>query len=285
MALDARGAGNMKIKRFRMLPGILLLAWVPLPAGVAWGQTLTTSGPATQPTTFAAPRAADQPSIKFDRYGRPNPTFVKMHQSFLERAKAGPIGILFLGDSITQGWTHAPQIWKDHYGKYNPANFGIGGDHTEHVLWRIDNGELDGISPRVVVLLIGTNNFRQNSADEIAAADRKIVAEIHQKLPQTKVLVIGIFPRGADPTATNDHRNGDAHGSVPAVRAMIKQINNQLAALDDGKTTRYLDVGPKFLNAKGEIPPELMKDALHPTESGYRIWADAMQPLLDEMMK
>jgi lysophospholipase L1-like esterase len=260
----------------------LLIGWVS--QAPARAQPADTAA-STQPTTAATPQAADQPAIKLTRDGKPNPTFLKMHRSFLDRAKAGPIGLLFLGDSITQGWTKAPNVWNEHFGRYDPANFGIGGDHTEHVLWRIDHGELDNIHPKVVVLLIGTNNFHQNTADEIAAADRKIVAEIHQKLPDTKVLVLGVFPRGADPAATNDRRNGDVHGNVAATRQEIKQINAQLAKLDDGKMTRYLDIGDKFLNAKGEIPKDIMPEGLHPTAAGYKVWADAMQPLLDEMMK
>jgi lysophospholipase L1-like esterase len=271
-----------------MVAAMILIGWQLGAAPRAWADapaTQATTEATSAPTTAPAPQAADQPALKLTRDGQPNATFLKMHQSFLARAKAGPIGVLFLGDSITQGWNSAPQIWKDHYGRYDPANFGIGGDHTEHVLWRIDHGELDNISPKVVVLLIGTNNYRQNTADEIAAADRKIVAEIHQKLPQTKVLVLGVFPRGADPTAARDRRNGDVHGNVAAVRAEMAQINQQLATLDDGNKTRYLDIGAKFLNDKGEITPAIMKDALHPTLAGYQIWAEAMQPLLDEMMK
>jgi beta-glucosidase len=227
--------------------------------------------PATQQST---PTRIDQPAIKIGRSGQPDKRFLQLHESFLARGKAGNIGILFLGDSITEGWNKAPNVWLEHYGNLDPANFGIGGDRTEHVLWRIANGELDRLHPKVLVLLIGTNNIG-NTAGEIAAADTRIVEETHKKLPDTKVLILGIFPRGADPE----------NPVVAQMRDRIKIVNEKLAKLDDGNKTRFLDLSDKFLNADGIIRFSMMPDALHPTVNGYKIWADAMQPLLDEMMK
>ena len=123
--------------------------------------------------------------------------FQQLHQSFLERGKAGPIGVLFIGDSIVNHWRIAPAIWDKYYGSYQPANFGIPGDTTQNVIWRIEHGELDGLHPRAVVFMLGTNNTGSNTADEIFAADRKIVGLIRAKIPETKVLLLGIFPRGA----------------------------------------------------------------------------------------
>ena len=213
---------------------------------------------------------ADQPSAKKDKDGVTiQPGFKVAHENFLKRGKE-PIGILFLGDSITAGWGKAKPVWDEHYGAYQPANFGIGGDQTQHVLWRIANGELDGIHPKVLVLMIGTNNISY-PVEDIIKGDLKIVEQIHAKLPETKLLLLGIFPRGA---AANN----------PA-RAKIKAVNEALAKLEDGKTTRYLDIGDKFLDASGNITKEIMPDALHPSPAGYKIWADATQPLLDEMLK
>ena len=154
------------------------------------------------------------------------------HNSFLARDKAGPIGLLFLGDSITDFWLDKrwSDIYQQHYGAMHPADFGVSGDRTEHVLWRIANGELDGIHPKVVVLMIGTNNINDTAA-HILAGDRAVVAAIH------------------------------------------------------GRRTRYLDIGDKFLAADGTLPKDVMPDALHPNRKGYQIWADAMQPTLDEMTK
>lgn len=213
---------------------------------------------------------ADVASPKYGNDGQINSGFLSQHESFLKRGKEGPIGVLFLGDSITAGWRNAKPIWDKYFGAYNPANFGISGDRTQHVLWRMDNGELDGINPKVVVLMIGTNNIG-NPSEEIVRGDTKIVSEIHRRLPNTKLLLLGIFPRAADGTNT--------------VRAKIKGINAELAKLDDGKKTRYLDIGDKFLDANGNLPADIMPDALHPNVKGYQIWADAIQPLLDEMMK
>ncbi len=228
--------------------------------------------PPVLPPGPAGPEPADAAAPKRGDDGAMNADFLASHESFLRRGKAGPIGVLFLGDSITHRWSqpNVQDLWQQHFGQYAPANFGIEGDKTQHVLWRIDNGELTGIHPKVVVLLLGTNNIGY-PVDDIVKGDKKIVEEIHRRLPETKVLLLGIFPRGGDP---ND----------PA-RAKIKAVNTQLARLDDGGKTRFLDFGDKFLDANGGLPAEMMPDALHPSPKGYQIWADAMQPLLDTMMR
>jgi len=229
--------------------------------------------PAAKP---AAPANQTDPTLAAPKQG--NEAFFKMHDAFLERGKQGGIDLLFLGDSITQGWSKAPEVWKQFYEKYHPANFGIGGDRTEHVLWRIEKGELDGIKPKVVVLMIGTNNSGLHTAEQIAAADRKIVEEIRHKLPETKILLLAIFPRGP--------RKGTDGSLDDGVKRMekIQAVNAELAKLDDGKTVRFLNINEKFL-ADGKIPDDVMPDQLHPNAKGYQIWAEAMQPLLDEMMK
>src|SRR5688572_21858341 len=185
---------------------------------------------AQTPKAAAAPKPDASAAIeKTDPSGR----FQQMHTSFLARGKSGPIGVLFLGDSITAGWARAPHIWEHYYGKMQPANFGIGGDQTQHVIWRITNGELDGISPKVAVLMLGTNNTGTHTAEEIAAADRKIVGMIREKLPNTKVLVLAIFPRGARKNAEGvitDAAVTDATNRMD----IINGANSLLAKLDDG---------------------------------------------------
>ncbi|TWI50196.1 beta-glucosidase [Pseudoduganella flava] len=227
-----------------------------------------------------APRQdASQPFPKQD-----DGKFLKKHEANLARARSGPVGLLFLGDSITDNWRKAPHIWDAYYGKYQPANFGIGGDRTQHVIWRIEHGELDGIAPKVTVLMLGTNNSLDYSAAEIAAADRKIVGMIRAKLPQTKVLLLGVFPRGP-----RDRNGGPVTPALVAEaetrQATIAALNAELARLDDGKTVRYLDISKVFLGQDGKIPYPIMPDQLHPNAAGYQLWADAMQPLLEEMMK
>ena len=209
--------------------------------------------------------------------------FLKKHEINLARAKSGPVGLLFLGDSITDNWRKAPEIWEKYYGKYQPANFGIGGDRTQHVIWRIEHGELDGIAPKVAVLMIGTNNSLDYSAADIAAANRKIVDMVRAKLPDTRVLLLGVFPRGP-----RDRFGGPVTPAFVAEAAKrmdtIRAVNKELARLDDGKTVRFLDITGVFLDQDGKIPDAVMPDQLHPNAAGYQLWADAMQPLLEQMM-
>ena len=232
-----------------------------------------TSAPA--PVTPAAKEDASSAFAKKD-----TGNFLKRHEAFLARTKEGPIGVLFLGDSITAGWVKAPHIWEHYYGKYQPANFGIGGDKIQHVIWRIENGELDGIHPRVVVLMLGTNNTAQYTAAEILAADQKIVGMIRAKLPETKVLLLAIFPRGP-----RKNPEGVVIDTGLEKMAIIREVNAGLAKLDDGKNVRYLDINAQFLGQDGKIPDILMPDQLHPNAAGYQLWADAMKPLLEEMLK
>jgi lysophospholipase L1-like esterase len=199
--------------------------------------------------------------------------WMKLHEGFLDRAKQGEIDLLFLGDSITQGWADN-EVWKRYYSPRRAANFGIGGDRTEHVLWRIENGEIEGIEPKVAVLMIGTNNIGANTPEEIAEGVRAIVDGLRKRLPKTRILLLGVFPRGAD-------RNPDQ--SEAKLDPRPSQINDIIAKLDDGKTVRYLDISQSFLNENGLIPKSLMPDFLHLSPDGYRRWAEAMEPTLWEM--
>jgi lysophospholipase L1-like esterase len=178
--------------------------------------------------------------------------------------------LLFLGDSITQGWGGGgKQTWNRFYTPRNAANFGIGGDRTEHVLWRIQNDELKGIEPKVVVLMIGTNNLGANSPDEIAQGVTAIVHELRERVPKSRILLLGVFPRGQKPGST---------------RERLKSVNLQIAKLDDGSNVRYLDIGRAFLEEDGTISKEIMPDYLHLSPRGYRLWADAMEPTLWSML-
>ncbi len=194
--------------------------------------------------------------------------WMEMHKNFLVQAKKGRVDLLFLGDSITQGWNENT-VWQRFYGPRHAANFGIGGDRTQHVLWRIQHGELDGIEPKVTVLMIGTNNVSDNNPDEIALGIKTIVAELRCRLPKTKVLLLGVFPRSQMPDA---------------VRERIKMVNEKIAGLDDGSHIRYLDITKAFLNADGTISADIMPDYLHLSVKGYRIWAEAMEPTLWSML-
>jgi lysophospholipase L1-like esterase len=235
--------------------------------------SLTAQTPA--PAPVAAPAPVD-PTVGAPKTG--NARFFELHEKFLARGKAGPIGVLFLGDSITEGWGQAPHIWEHYFGSYQPANFGIGGDQTQHVIWRIENGELDGISPKVVVLMIGTNNTGAHTGAQIAAADKKIVELIRAKLPSAKILLLAIFPRGP-----RKARDGSPEPWEKRMAA-ITEANAEIARLDDGKMIRFLNINDRFLGNDGTIPHIIMPDQLHPNAAGYQLWADAIRAPLAEMM-
>lgn len=212
------------------------------------------------------------------------PAFYTLHHEFLARGKSGPIGVLFLGDSITERWKQAPHIWQHYFGKYEPANFGIGGDRTHNVIWRIENGELDGIKPKVVVLMLGTNNTDVHSAEQIAAADKKIVDMIREKIPHAKVLLLAIFPRDARRNADGLVTEAQVADAAKRV-ATIDKANTLLARLEDGENVRFLNINHVFLGRDGRIPWTIMPDQLHLSPAGYQLWAEAIDKTLAEMME
>jgi lysophospholipase L1-like esterase len=204
----------------------------------------------------------------------PRPRDDARHQSFLEVARAGDIDLLFVGDSITDWWRQANRglpVWNEHFAPLKAANFGIAGDTTQGVLWRMQNGELDGFQAKLIVLMLGTNNINRNPEEDIAEGNRAIVAEFLKRQPQAKVLLLGIFPRGAQPDSP--------------FRASIKTINEKLATIADNSRVFYMDIGGLFLAPDGSLPADIMPDGLHPSEKGYRIWADAIVARVKELMQ
>ncbi|MBX9791577.1 MAG: GDSL family lipase [Pirellulales bacterium] len=219
----------------------------------------TSFGQAEEPPRHSAVTPAPRPG-----------DWMKLHESFNERAKQGDVELVFLGDSITQGWADN-DTWKKYYVRRHAANFGIGGDRTQHVLWRIEHGNFDGIKPKLVVLMIGTNNSNgsDNTAEEIADGIKAIVGQLREKLPDTKVLLLAIFPRGEQP---NPQREKNAKAS---------ELASKLA---DGKHVFYLDIGPKFLAADGSLSADIMPDHLHLSSRGYEIWAEAIEPQVKKLL-
>jgi lysophospholipase L1-like esterase len=188
-----------------------------------------------------------------------------------ERAKkvSAPIELVFDGDSITDFWqTRGKEVWTQHYARYNAFDFGISGDRTEHVLWRLSQGQVDGLHPKLVALMIGTNNLSANSAEDIATGIKAIVASYRKHCPDATILLQAIFPRGAKASDPD--------------RAKIKSINSTISKLADGGKVVYVDFGDKFLEPDGSLSPEVMPDYLHPSAKGYEIWADAIQPMVDK---
>lgn len=230
--------------------------------------------PASAPAVKLAPQAPDVAAQKFGPDGKVNPGFATSHERFVKIAQEGKAQLVFLGDSITAGWGSKKDIWDKAFGQYTPANFGIGGDRTQHVLWRIQNGELDGIKPKAAVLMIGTNNVATDTAEGIAKGITAIVETIRAKQPQAKILLLAVFPRGDKPT-----------GKLGAPNDKLKQVNAIIAKLDDGKNIHFLDIGSKFPQPDGALTKEVMPDFLHLSAAGYQIWADAISPKLAELMK
>jgi lysophospholipase L1-like esterase len=193
----------------------------------------------------------------------------------LQRAKENPgdYDIEFIGDSITDFWEgkNGTNVWQEFYGHRKCINMGVSGDRTQHVLWRFEQGQLDGIKAKVAVVMIGTNNSNNhdNTEGEILEGVTAIVNQIRARQPDTKIILLGIFPRGE---------------TFSAQRGKILQVNEALAKLDDGKNIFYMDLGPLFIESNGSISKSIMPDYLHPNEAGYRIWAKATEPKLKQLL-
>ena len=272
----------------RSLSASLLCVLLTAPSLFAQA-TAAPAAPAAPASAPAKPQDPTVPAIKYDKDGTtPNASFMKNHEKFVEQAKKGGIDVLFLGDSITAGWAgNGKDVWKERYEKLNAANFGIGGDRTQHVLWRIENGELDGaIKPKVIVLMIGTNNTGSDDAERIAEGVTKIVKTAQAKTG-AKILLLGVFPRGITEKQAEESKDPKKIANAkqtPMQREKITRINEIISKLDDGKTVRYLDIKDKFLAPDDTLSPDIMPDYLHLTKPGYVLWADAIDPLLKEMM-
>ncbi|HEX3684582.1 MAG TPA: GDSL-type esterase/lipase family protein [Bryobacteraceae bacterium] len=220
---------------------------------------------------------ADRPVFRTD------PNSLVAHAQLLKKAKQGGIDVYFEGDSITRRWGAAdyPDLlanWKQNFFGWNAADFGWGADRTQNILWRLDNGELDGVNPKVVILLAGTNNLGDVSAPasvDAKAADvtqglQAIVRAIRSKAPAATIILMGIFPR-------NDNL---------ALMPIIDRIDNRLSKLADGQTVRYLNINGKLADSEGRLFEGMMNatDKLHPAVKGYQVWADALKPLLMELL-
>ncbi|MGN6625758.1 MAG: GDSL-type esterase/lipase family protein [Tepidisphaeraceae bacterium] len=210
--------------------------------------------PGENPAAVASPRDDWYRGVqaKFDKYGNK------------------PADIVFDGDSITNRWeTTGKAVWAEQFAK-RAADFGIEGDRVENVLWRLSKGQVDGINPKVVVLMIGTNNTGRDSAEQIAEGIKKTVDEYLNRCPRAHLILMSVFPRAFKP---ND----------PA-RLKVVAINKSLAAIRNDRVD-LVDIGPKLTQPDGVISPQMMPDAVHPTAAGYKIWADALAPYLEKYLK
>src|SRR5262245_28183033 len=197
-------------------------------------------------------------------------TWMARHQAINAIAQQGRIDLIYVGDSIVQGYeTQGKDTWDRYYAPRQALNLGIGGDRTEHVLWRLDHGNLDGIAPTLAIVMIGQNNGGRNTAEEIGAGVTAVVQKIRAKLPTTKLLLLAIFPRRAKPTKE---------------RAVLAKASRIAATLADNPTIFYLDINWIFLRPDGSISAELMPDFEHPSVKGYRLWAEAIELTVAALM-
>ncbi len=239
----------------------------------------------TQPKLTCS-QVADQLAISTHKAIQPAPRsaewWQERHALINERVKPGDVGLLFIGDSITHSWESQPELWNASFGQWNPVNAGISGDRTEHILWQLANGNIDGINPKVAVVMIGTNNSNRNdhTAEQIAEGIEAIVCTLRTELPKTKVLLLAIFPRGSA-EQRGDKTQDATYNPQWAKNDRASELAAQMA---DGKMIYYLDINQAFLNKEGVLTREIMPDLLHPKEKGYRIWAEAMGPMLEELM-
>jgi lysophospholipase L1-like esterase len=239
---------------------------------MAMGQAAKSPGPETTSKT--------QPDSAAIAAPRTDANSMLAHQQLVAKAKAGGIDLYFLGDSITRRWGCTdPQWsammanWKQNLYGWNAANFGWGADRLQNILWRVQNGELDGVNPKVIVILAGTNNVGNHPGDSSKVADilagfKALIATCHEKAPAAKIVLTGIFPR-------NDN---------PAVLPEIRQINDQLAKLSDGQAILYLNVNDKLADANGNLFEGMTVDKLHPAVKGYQVWADGLRPILTQLL-
>jgi lysophospholipase L1-like esterase len=204
----------------------------------------------------------------------------KRHEKFLEQSKVGGIQVAFLGDSITQGWEGAGKdAWAKYFAPLKAGNYGIGGDQTQHVLWRITEGkELVGINPKVAVLMIGTNNFGSHSPEQIAQGVEAIVKELRSQKPKIKVLVLGIFPRSKGRFTSDSITKKDLHPKSEATNKLISKFA-------DDKHVFYMDIGETFLEKDGGMSKKVMPDYLHLSPEGYERWAKAIESKVKELLK
>jgi lysophospholipase L1-like esterase len=216
------------------------------------------------------------PTPRKDKNGQVDANFEKRHGEFVTIAKKGGVDLLLVGDFLTDDWrgnnkNGVAAIYEKSFGRYKPANFGQGADYVQHVLWRLQNGELDGFQPRVVMLMIGgTNGSNNDPPEKIAAGVAAIIETIRQKSPMTKVLLQSIPPRGEKPSN---------------IRERHMSANPLLAKLDDGgKTVRYIDLTPIYVQLDGTVSKDLMPDFFHFSDAGYQSWADAVAKPLAELM-
>ena len=196
------------------------------------------------------------------------------HEQKVLQLRQGKPNLLFIGDSITQGWEDTGlRVWNEFYASRGAVNLGFNSDRTEHVLWRLAHGELDDLAPRLVILLIGTNNLtaRRESPRETSAGIQAIVDGLHARLPDTKILLLALLPRGSSPQ--------------DSLRRHHARVNAVLREYASSRSILFLDLGGRFVDNQGRLRLNLMPDQIHPSEAGYRTWAEGMEPIVQQVLE
>lgn len=234
---------------------------------------------------LTSPTFGENPSKNLAVSPALHPGTIKKHESFNEISKLGEAPLVFLGDSITDAWSGRGKVaWDKYWAPMKAANFGIGGDRTEHILWRLQNGNYDGLKPKLTVLMISTNNtghqgrpmtehngaVYNSTAEQTAEGVTAIVKLLKEKQPQMKILILAIFPRGGN--------NDDAK------RQQNQATNKLISKLADDKTVWYMDINQAFLESDGTLSKDIMPDLLHPNAEGYEIWSNKIMGKVKELM-
>jgi lysophospholipase L1-like esterase len=259
--------------RFRAIRRFLILLAVPsLIAGMLVAHFTALAG--REPERRSPMRPIPRPEL---------PGWLEQHSLMVGQAMAGQIDLLFLGDSITRGWLGQGRdpfegdgldLWQERFAPRRAANFGIGSDRIEHLLWRIRHGELSGrIDPAVVVLMIGTNNIGLDPPEVIAEGIATVVEEIRRRLPRSAILLMALTPRGVSPTLSSPPTHDRAHPDVA-------RVNRLIAPLARLPRVGFIDFGSGLLDADGLVPRAHFPDYLHLSRSAYLAWADAIEPML-----
>ena len=238
------------------------------------------------PALNAAPLAlqkSDNPAV---RPAARSERWQNDHAKREARLQKGNVNILLVGDSITHGWKRHPELLQQCFAGQQIVNLGHPADKTENILWRLSNHKMDKITPQVAIVMAGTNNSNKDeyTIEEIAGGVQAIVQLLQAKLPETKILLLGIFPRGS-----RDQRIGLKTGLTEAAMnpqwEKIDQINRKLDTFADGESVVYLNINSAFLNDNAALPVTVMPDLLHPNATGYKLWCSAMKPTLERMIE
>lgn len=259
------------MRKFRSCVWIILFGSLSAAVTLSCVQSVAWADPSDDGNTALIPK----PKLEDDSYD-----WYARHEAVLKLQDQLHPEVVLIGDSITHFWAGPPEAqrqsgaesWRQLFGKRPVLNMGFGWDRTQNVLWRLEHGELNGLHPQWIVLNIGTNNFsgtahaRANTPAEVAEAIGVICERLHAKSPASKIIIMGVFPRGQKPD--------------DPFRAQIVQLNALLPKVANSHGATFLDIGDHFLAPDGTIPAELMFDFCHPAERGYSIWANALKPYI-----